>query len=107
MYCLHVGIVIMCVQDSGSSQDSAGMALLCEAYCCLGDAYLAEDKHPDRDCRAAAKAYAKALGKLIRTGLVPVHLCLFPSLGTLAFAGFRRRMGHSACFRTLRTAAFC
>jgi hypothetical protein len=39
------------------------MALLCEAYRRLGDAFFAEKDHADRDCRGAAKAYAKALGE--------------------------------------------
>ncbi|GAB4817977.1 hypothetical protein N2152v2_005023 [Parachlorella kessleri] len=49
------------MQGSGGTADKPAMALLCEAYWRLGQALLAEKDHPDRDCRGAAKAFAKAL----------------------------------------------
>lgn len=50
------------LQESGSWRESDSLKLLSEAYRCLGDACMAEAGHEDRDCSAAAKAYAKAAG---------------------------------------------
>ena len=82
-FCGGTAVVL---QDTNGTEDKQAMSLLCEAYWRLGKALLAENDHPDRNCRGAAKAFAKALGEGWSPCGVPAMVLLRPCCATLCWS---------------------